>query len=122
VWYTDWKEVKMLTHYQVQTGGYVDENYELFCISCFNSTGDLFCRPLSNYDLDEWQTENSRGDGEWCAAVGFIEEWPDEWVCQGCELPLHCAACGGELRGEYDGGCAAYNEREAEADEDPSLD
>lgn len=50
----------MLTAYQASTGAYVTEYGELLCSGCFDD-GDTFARPISNFGLDELQTEFAEG-------------------------------------------------------------
>jgi hypothetical protein len=50
----------MLTSFQVAVGGYVTENGDLLCEQCFDR-GDTFAKPVSNYELDEWQSERGYG-------------------------------------------------------------
>ena len=76
----------MLTAYQVSTGAYVTEDFELLCERCFDY-GDTYCRPVSNYSLDEWQAGQSDCyEGE----DGHVED------CE-CLPAVECEQCGGEL-------------------------
>jgi hypothetical protein len=83
----------MLTGFQVATGAYRAEYGEVICESCFDS-GDTYCIPVSNYELDEWQS-TSGADG-YCAVAD--EPWDNYEAECGCEPPLLCDSCGNELR------------------------
>ena len=80
----------MLTGFQASTGAYVTEDGELLCPSCFND-GDTLARPVSNYGLDEWQSED---------ATGY--EWDDDDGLDHSECePALFDANYHELRAEY---------------------
>jgi hypothetical protein len=87
----------MLTGFQVATGAYRAEYGELYCESCFEG-GDVYCVPVSNYILDEWQSEVGADQG-FCADAD--EPWENETEC-GCEPPLLCDGCSAELRAEWE--------------------
>jgi len=97
----------MLTGTQVATGGYVTENGELLCERCFEM-GDDYARPVSNYELDEWQSSNSTGLYCVIDEDGDHDRWNDEYEDvepgerkgEECEPALYDEA-GHELRDEY---------------------
>ena len=86
----------MLTGFQVATGAYMDEYGELLCEECFDN-GDSFCRPVSNYALDEEQS--IRAEDGFCAVAE--DRWDNDSDC-GCEPELLCDGCGAELRAEWE--------------------
>jgi hypothetical protein len=95
----------MLTGFQVATGAYQTEDGEVLCEGCFDR-GDAYCRPVSNYALDEWQSAAAE-DG-YCALTG--EHWGND-DC-GCEPPLFCDGCSAELRPAWED--TYFHEREEE--------
>lgn len=108
----------MLTAFQCATGAYATEDGDIICLTCFED-GGRFVREVSNYELDEVQSARSYDDG-WCAVAGWPEDQPEGWVCEGCEYPLHCDACGAELREAYEaGGCGVPEADEGSDEREP---
>lgn len=85
----------MLTGFQVSTGAYSDENGELLCETCFDR-GDSYCRPVSNYELDERQAQDSED-------MLSYQEGEEQHVedCS-CQLALYCDSCGDDIRPSFD--------------------
>jgi hypothetical protein len=50
----------MLTSFQVAVGGYITEYGDLLCEECFDRA-DTYAKPMSNYELDEWQSSEGYG-------------------------------------------------------------
>lgn len=80
----------MLTGYQMLVGAYMTHDLELLCERCFESS-DQCARPMSNYELDEWQV-----------ADDWLFEDHDQDVCE-CVQAVTCYDCGTELREAYTG-------------------
>jgi hypothetical protein len=81
----------MLTGFQVSTGAYISDGYELLCESCFENGND-YCRPISNYELDEWQVS---------ATDGMLEDEEHAEYCA-CSVPVNCEDCGHALREAFE--------------------
>ncbi len=93
----------MLTGYQVSTGAYETEDGELLCEQCFER-GDVFARPVSNFELDEQQALQADGyDWSYEADPDAGPLDPDQDLDayhQGCEPALYDED-GHELREAY---------------------
>lgn len=92
----------MLTAFQASTGAYMTEDAELLCEECFASE-DVYARPVSNYTLDEWQSEDARSQQLVCTGEAFVDEMEaddDQPKYDECE-PALLDANGHELREEY---------------------
>lgn len=90
----------MLTSFQVSTGAYVTEDGGLLCKQCFQSE-DTYPKPVSNYELDEWQSETSQ-DHEWFDydVTDAIEQDRIQTYHKQCEPALYDIN-GHELREKY---------------------
>lgn len=89
----------MLTSYQLETGAYVTQDGEILCDDCFE-LGNEYARPMSNYELDEYQTWESSS---------FFDDNGEEGHVEGCScvFPVTCVECLTELREAYtDYACA----------------
>lgn len=92
----------MLTAFQVSTGAYMTENGELLCTSCFESE-DVYAKPVGNYSLDEWQSEEARSRQLVCTGEAFVDEMEaddDQPKYDECEPALYDTN-GHEIRAEY---------------------
>lgn len=82
----------MLTGYQVETIAVMTENGEFFCLDCWDRNGD-YARPVSRYELDEYDTESSYWgfDGEDAAHVDGCS----------CTNGVYCEGCANDLVEPY---------------------
>ncbi len=102
----------MLTGFQVSTGAWVTEDYDILHEGCID---DNYVRPMSNYELDEHDASQSED-------LGYDEEEGQEHVeyCS-CTMGIQCAGCWGDIREPwYDPDCIELREvkeREREAAE-----
>jgi hypothetical protein len=99
----------MLTAYQCEVIAYWEED-GLLCLDCAYEANAGLQGAMSRYAVDEYQSERAYDD-TWCDVAGYVEDWPEGWVCGGCAAAVTCEQCGAELVEEYcDGDCGVPDE------------
>jgi hypothetical protein len=84
----------MLTGFQVATGAYETEDGELLSETTFDQ-GEHYARPVSNYELDERQTQEARDWLDWEHLDTEVVEDGIEYR-QGLDGMWHIEDCGCE--------------------------
>lgn len=98
----------MITAFQAALGGYITEHGDLMCEDCFRSE-DTYARPMSNFELDEWQTQDAeRLSWDYAERVSETEDGTKValldgvWHVEGCGCePALYDMNGHELREAY---------------------